>query len=41
MYTMYTDPERELYNVLGMKSNPQFGKGSGSKKQVFTQLYAM
>ena len=31
MYTMYTDPDRELYKVLGLKSNPNYGDNAGSK----------
>lgn len=31
MYTMYTDPEAELYKALGMKSNPNYGNDAKSK----------
>ncbi|XP_062569589.1 peroxiredoxin-like 2C [Saccostrea cucullata] len=34
MYTMYTDPDRELYKLLGMKSNPEYGKNTKNNKHL-------
>lgn len=34
MYTMYTDPEAELYKALGMKSNPNYGDNAKKNKHI-------